>query len=254
MTYISPQRIRHLLTNLLAVLSVTVLSWCALTQPASAAGWLPIYNGNTGTNTLQSRVLTPDGQDVYTITKSGGTVTMKAPATNTGSNLRKAFWPNGSPTLANSRVCATWTSQSAESSQEGLAMRIVTTPTSTRAVTVTKNVIYGIYWVFNVHVWDSSSAQPFTQIAQFDMVDVMTQNGAMRPFPWRTCTQLVGQTLTFKIWFPSQQAEPAWNDPVYTRTATVPADYSAPGKSGWYVGHIPPAGTVKYNNIGIWTQ
>jgi hypothetical protein len=222
-------------------------------QPATAASWSQYYKGNTGTNLLGSAVLTPDGADIYGITKSGGAVTITAPATNTGSNLRKVFWPAGTPSYTNTQSCATWTSQSAESAQEGLAFRITNTGGTTRAVTVTKNVIYGIHWVFNVHTWDSASSQPFTQIAQFDMVDLMIQNGAMRPFPWRTCARVVGNTLTFKIWFPSQQAEPSWTDPVHTRsTNAIPAGYLSAGKSGWYIGHIPPAGSVKYNDLGLW--
>ncbi|HUS26273.1 MAG TPA: hypothetical protein VMY99_02920 [Nevskiaceae bacterium] len=235
-------------------LVIGILLPVLLAQPAAALSWVQTYNGNTGTNTLLSRVLTPDQGDYYTLAKSKGVATMQAPATNVGGNYREVFWPANTPRVANSQVCATWTSESASSIQEGLAVRIVDGPTSTRAITVTKNVIYGIYWVFNVHTWDSSLAQPFTQVAQFDMANVVIKNGAFAPFPWRACAQITGQTLQFKIWLPNQEAEPAWNDAVHTGTATIPADYSAAGRTGWYVGHIPPGGKATYNNLGIWKQ
>jgi hypothetical protein len=199
--------------------------------------------------------MTPDGSDDYAITKTItnniGDVHMGAQPGNTGGNLRKIFWPQGAGSYLDSESCATWVSSPAETVQEGLALRVVTTPTSTRALTVTKGVWGGINWVFNVHTWDTTRAQPYEQVAQFDMVNVMFQNnGSLRNKPWRACARVTGETLQFKIWFPFEgQSEPDWTDPVYARTATVPAAWSQPGKTGWYVGHLAPGQSAKYNGL-----
>jgi hypothetical protein len=213
----------------------------------------PVYNGGSGTNTLVTRTLTPDGTDRYAITKSGGLLTALAPAGNLGSNLRRVAWPSGSPDLADTRVCATWNSHSVPSVQEGTAHRIRTVSSHTRAITLTKNVIYGVYWGFNVHTWDTSRSQVFEQVAQFDMADaVFGSDGAYRPLPWHVCTQVQDKELWFKLWFPAEMEETAWTDPIYARSAPIPADWTGAGKSGWYFGHLPPGGNAQYGNLGIW--
>lgn len=221
---------------------------------ASAAALLAaILCSGAGTGVLASRVLTPDGTDTYSI-KGGTTVTMTAPATNTGTNLRAVYWSKSAAAVTNSRVCVNWTTQSAESVQQGTAHNIVALPDRTRAITLTKNVIYQIYWVFNVHVWDSTQDPAFTQVAQFNMIDVMFRpDNSYQPFPWRVCTDLIGATLRFKIWFPATgMAEPAWSDPAYARSFTFPATYAAwlvPGFPGFYIGHLPIGGSAKYSNL-----
>jgi len=86
------------------------------------------------------------------------------------------------------------------------------------------------------------------------MIDVMfAPGGGYRPLPWRVCTRMIGTTLGFKIWFPAVMSEPAWNDPAYTRTATVPAAWIVPGKAGWYAGHLPPGGRARYTGLSVWS-
>lgn len=228
-----------------------------ITALAAAAATL-IYSGATGTNVIATRTLTPDGADTYAMTKTAGTLTTAASPTNAGANLRRVAVPSGTPNLADTRVCATWTYRSAPEVQEGLAHRVVAEPGRTRAVTVTKNVIYGIYWVFNLHTWDTARADgrpdAFAQVAQFDMGPVMFgADGTYRPLPWRVCTEAQGTTVRFKIWFPGEMAEPAWTDPAYARSATLPAGWTGAGRSGWYAGHVPPGGSARYTNLGIWS-
>lgn len=213
----------------------------------------PVYNGSSGSNTLTTRTLTPDGTDRYAITKSGGTLTATAPASNRSSNLRQVIWPSGTPNLADTQVAALWTTRSVPSVQEGLAHRILVQPSRTRAITLTKNVIYDVFWGFNLHTWDTTRAEPFIQFAQFDMSGAMFRpDGGYRALPWRACTQVSGMVLAFKVWFPAEMGEPPWGDPTYTRTAEIPAGWSWAGKSGWYVGHLPPGGNAQYTNLGIW--
>jgi hypothetical protein len=198
-------------------------------------------------NSLTIRTLTSDGSDVSSITMARGIISMSAPPTNKPlSSLRKVFWPTSESASRDGEVCASWLDQSDGIVQEGVALHIVDGRTSVRAVTVTKNVIYGVQWVFNVHTWDSTAAQPFTVIGQYDMSRVVTANNQYLPFPWRICARTAGTTLTFKVWVPSRQAEPSWSDPVHAVTTSVPAGYVAPGRTGWYVGHLPAGGSAHY--------
>jgi hypothetical protein len=236
-----------------AVIALTVPMLAGFTRPpAPAVAWAPLYSGSTGTDTLVTRVLTPDGSDRYSVTKSGGQVTVTASRANTGGNLREVFWPAGTPALANTQVCATWEYEPGSTAQEGLAERITGTPSDTFAITETKNVFGGAFWVVNVHTWDTASAQPFTLIAQFDYSNVVIQNGALSPFPWRVCAHVIGSALGFKLWVPALEAEPSWSDPAYTRIATIPSGYLGAGETGWYTGHISAGGSVGYGGLGIW--
>ena len=155
---------------------------------------------------LNVRTLTSDGADASSIVRSAGTVTMAAPAINNSlSNLRKVFWPVGQSAAQDREVCATWLDQSDGIVQEGVSLRVTTSPGVTRALTVTKNVIFGVQSEFNVHEWDSSSSTPFTLLAQYDMSAVVTANGQYQPMPWRICARTVGASLTFKVWLPDRE-------------------------------------------------
>jgi hypothetical protein len=194
---------------------------------------------------LSSRTLSPDGADTYVATQPTKTsVTVSAPVTNAGGNLRRVYWPAGQAARADGRVCETIAARSAETVQEGTVHNL----TSTRAVTVTKNIWASAYWVWNAHYWDGPS---FVQFAQFDMVSVMfLPGGGYRPLPWRICTRTVRSTLTFKIWFPPEP-EPSWADPARARSATVPAGWTVPGQVGLYVGHLQPGQSLTYTGVAV---
>jgi len=194
---------------------------------------------------FSSRTLTADGTDTYVATQPTRTsITVSAPATNAGGNLRRVYWPAGQTPHTDGRVCATIATRSVDSVQEGTAHNL----TGTRAVTVTKNVWASAFWVWNAHYWDGPT---FVQFAQFDMVSVMfAPDGAYRPLTWRICTRTVGSMLTFKIWFPPEP-EPAWTDPARARSATVPAGWTVRGQVGLYVGHLLPGQSLTYTGVTV---
>lgn len=167
-------------------------------------------------------------------------------------NYRAAVWSSNSVNTLNEQTCATWVGEQTSSAQEGLALRITSVGGVTKAVTVTKNIMYGATWAFNAHVWDSSKVgNRFTQFAQFDMRSVdLDESGRTRFMPWNVCMRAVGNQLTFKVWYPNLMTEPSWTDANYTRTATIPAPYdTTPGYAGWYVGHLPNNLDVEYSNL-----
>lgn len=231
------------------------LAACAVifAQSGDAKNWTRTYVGDRATP-FTGKVLTSQFHDSYRLSSSSGGITATAPQSNRGGNLREVFWPRQSKLVTDSRVCATWTKETSRLEQEGVAFRVVTVPRRTRAITVTKNVFFGVTWVFNVLIWDTASSQPYRGIAQFDMEHILVRHGSVRPFPWRVCSQVVGRTLKFKLWFPNREGEPAWDDPKHARKTTVPAGYRAPGRSGWYVAHIRPGGLIRYTRSGIWSH
>jgi hypothetical protein len=231
--------------------------------PASASAVVSDKAAPKQTNTtpdFNSLVLTPDGTDTFSLgtTNSKGLI-MIAPQTNTGVNLRQVMWRNttaGNQKLLNSQTCATWTSESTDMLQEGLALRIFHNDKTgrTKGLTLTKNTIYGIHWVFNVMSWDSNrGAESWTGIQQFDMSSIMFAPNAttMKPMPWRVCARAQNNTFSFKIWFPNEMKEPKWSDKTYVRSVAIPRQFMIPGYTGWYIGHIPANGSAEYSNMSM---
>jgi hypothetical protein len=240
----------------LVVTATILLVGVVTSQAAFAATRIRIYDGSTGTNRMARAFLTPDGHDLYAISKSAGVVTMRALSSNRDANHREAYWPVNEPDLTDSEVCATWSTASSNKAHEGLAFRVIGEPGRTRAVTVTKNVFFAYYATINVGVWDTDSRKTDAPIAAYDMKAVLEDpsTNALKPFPWRICARVQGKTLTFKIWLPTREREPSWTNPVHARTTHgIPAGHLAAGKTGWYIGHIPPGGRVQYSGLGIWS-
>src|SRR4051794_1146418 len=58
--------------------------------------------------------------------------------------------------------------------------------------------------------------------------------------------------LQYKVWVGSHP-EPAWGDPSYGDTVTVPTDFVYAGQTGWYLGHIPPGGKATMTHLATWS-
>ncbi len=239
--------------------STTPVAPAAIAAPATAA--VPVAAAAAQSKQkapFESLVLTADGSDTFDVssTNSNG-MYMTAPASNTDVNLRQVMWKNtsgGKQSLLNSQTCATWVSESTDMLQEGLALRVFHNDRTgrTKALTLTKNTIFGIHWQFNVLSWDTNrKGDPWLGIKQFDMSSIMFDEGAsqMKPMPWRVCARADGSKFTFKIWFPDSMKEPSWSDKTYTRSVKIPRDFMIPGKTGWYIGHIPAGGNATYSNL-----
>jgi hypothetical protein len=253
--------------TLRAVLLLIAIAPFIFTNHASALAWIPTYNYKTLNGTyLTRRVLTPDGTDLpYTYNERTNNVKIAAASTNTGGNLRELFWPANSPNVLNAESCSTWSNQTDGLTQQGAALRIIETPTSMRAVTVTKNIWMGGTWMFNVHVWDTS--QPgLNQIAGFDMSEVTGKmwwdennklQSNLKPFPWHLCARTIGNKLQLKVWVTSNDPsspdynakQPSWNDAKYVRETQIPDGWVQPGKTGWFIGHINPGNYAEFQGL-----
>lgn len=233
-----------------AILTLAVVVILSSASPATA-GVRVAWTQHPSEDLLTAQVLTQDGAGRYQISQADGVVTMTAPV-GLGGNQREAFFPSGQTSMQDARVCATWTSEPTTGTQEGVALRIHTTSSgAVRAVTVTKGVWGGIYWVVNVHVWDSGAPEPFRQIGQFDLGPVLIGWLGPQPLPWRICAQVTDLALAWKLWR-LDEPEPRWDDRAHGGVVVVPQEYVVPGRAGWYVGHLPAGTTATYGDLGVW--
>ncbi len=208
------------------------------------------YDGS-GDPAQRTVVLTPDGFDTYTLTSGSGSARIQARPDNRDTNLREAFWPIDGPEVVDEQSCATWSEATGGETQQGAVLRLSTAFGRVRAVTVTKNIwFYGV-WVFNVHVWDTSSLQPFTLVGQVDLRDELYPGGVLQPLPWHLCARVIGSVLDLKVWH-GGEAEPAWGDGLHGGTVVLPDGWVYPGRAGWYLGHLGAGDVARFDDLRTW--
>ncbi len=223
---------------------------CAVAVVVALTGcqtWVLTYDGG---GTPQVALLTPDGDDGYGFTSSSTGLHVAALGTNDGTNLRALFWPSGSPVVADAQSCAIWTSQSGPVVQQGAALRIRRSTGRLRAVTVTKNIVYGISWVFNFHTWDTDRAQPFQQFGSVEIPGVRHRTSDA-DLPWNVCARTMGRTIELKVWT-DEMAEPRWGDPTWGGSATIPLGWETAGTTGWFAGHLSPGEHARFDRLRTW--
>ena len=201
--------------------------------------------------TLGAGILTPEVVDSYGLAVSNELVTATAATNNVGVNTRIAFWQLADQASTDHQSCATWVNARGDLQQPGAALRVRQVNGRTSAITVTNNIFFGARWAFNVHVMDSGASPQFHQIASFDLSSVFRPNPAnldMPPYPWRMCARVVGSTVSFVVW-PTTHAEPAWNDPRYGGSVTLPAGWGHAGMPGWYIGHLAAGDSAGFTDM-----
>jgi hypothetical protein len=225
------------------VVAVAALLFPLTAQPVAAAPG------------LASEILTPGPERYAVRTGPTGEVTVRARAPRDGLpldwNRREILVRPGVAPSRDQSVCATWTDQSRDLDQEGLAVRFRAGPGDRRrAVTLTKNTYANYVWVFNLVTWDTHrTGEPWRSLAQFDMSSVVSSHLLLLAFPWRVCLRAVGRRVDFKVWLPGHEPEPSWTDAVHTRSTTVPHRFERPGVPGWYVGHLEPGDHITYADL-----
>ncbi|MGZ4794297.1 MAG: hypothetical protein ACXVJ7_05830 [Acidimicrobiia bacterium] len=227
-----------------ALLALVVLAGVSVLSFPGASGAGPSAPG------LQASVLTPDGNDGYSIQGSRDTLTVSANPGNVSGNLRVLVWPADAQPVRDGSSCATWSFASSDLVQQGVALRIAPGPEGrVHAVTVTKNVYAGGAWIFNVHVWSGEGVG--REIAAFDLRRVFrmgTRELRPRPLPWRICARTVGDRLDVLVW-PTADRAPAWGDPDHGGSVTLPTGVARAGASGWFVGHLRPGMSAVYTDL-----
>lgn len=150
----------------------------------------------------------------------------------------------------NQTVCATWLRQTSRRAQPGVAVRVVDDGGRVRAVTVTKNIVFGMQSVLNLVTWDTARrGDPWRGVAQFDMAEVLLRDGRLRPLPWRVCLRVHERRAQLRVWLPRRGPRPSWRDPVAARAARLPRAFVLSGRPGWYVGHLPAGHRMAYGGL-----
>ena len=229
------------------VLLVTLAAFSATTPAVAERPDLP-----AGPSYARS-VLTVAGPHLSYRSGVKGRVVIKGDQEDTGYrdlNRREVFARRGTPTTGRQTSCATWVRQSRPAAQQGLAVRIRDRDGRVRAVTLTKNVQFGLYWVFNLLTWDTArGGDPWRKVGQFDLSPVIGRSTQrLAALPWRVCLRVTGRQVAFKVWLPRERTEPSWSERHYVRRARLPRGYAA-GVPGWYVGHLPPGAKVVYGAL-----
>ena len=196
-------------------------------------------------------VLTPDGTDRYSVAADGaGSLVVSAPATNEGGNLRALAWQPDRPATVDQQACVTWPSVIDLSKtgldglagntrfwQPGIALRIATNGTVTKAISIAQNVWAGAMWIFWVQMWDTGNDDKMQ--ATTVKFDALRSAGHLcsrraRRFaapPWHVCARVVGARLDFKLWT-GRSPEPTYADPKHAFHARLPADWVYAGFPG----------------------
>ena len=197
---------------------------------------------------LQRAVLTSGGGR-YVASYDGDRLVVAAPRHSSDPNRREVYYLPGTRSTRNQTSCATWSAQTSGMEQEGLAVRIREDGRRTRALTLTKNTIFDVHWVFNLLSWDTARrGDPWRAIGQYDMSAAVGRSvHHLYRLPWRACLRVTDRWIAFKVWPLGRVARPGWHDPTYSRRARLPQGWDVAGRPGWYVGHVSSGGRVVYS-------
>jgi hypothetical protein len=168
-------------------------------------------------------------------------------------NRREVVVPAGARRTRDQISCATWARQSSWRVQPGLAVRVVDRAGRVRAVTLTKNIVWGVQTVMNLLTWDTARrGRTWRAVAQFDLARVLlTPRRRLVPLPWRACLRVQDRRVSIKVWPLGRVDRPAWSDRAYARHARLPRGFRYAGRPGWYVGHVPDGGFLAYRGLRV---
>ncbi len=227
--------------SVIASLWAVIVSFAVVVgMAAPAAAWPTVPNMVLTSSNGGRVILNSDGVSTW------------ARANATGTDARVVWADTGLPAMVDQQVCATWQSFGRGVAQPGVALRIRSDGGRVRAITVTNNVVFGLRYGFNVHVWDTAVHTPsgdavVHQIGGLNLRDAFYPNNRYAPLPWRMCARIRGQRLDVKVW-PTRDGLASWGDHRYSATFTVPANFVYAGRPGWYAGHLHHGDAIAQTN------
>lgn len=223
----------------LAIIAL-ILLLAACERPSAPPGWAQAF-------------LTRDRTDATTATRTGpSTLEIRAPHSNVGTNSRALLWDLSQPLSVDHHSCVSTTLWS-PLMQEGAAVRVGTRMVNgvetTRAITVTKNVVGAADWHYNVHLWDTAALQGRNKDDLIITIASFDRSAAVRADKSRggrrLCVRVEKNRLEFKVW-PIALPEPAWTDPRFTAHVVLPRGWVYESRPGAYIGHLHPGWATHY--------
>lgn len=232
------QRRRRLrMANVIVGLSVAVVVLTAAAFPLRPA--------------IETATLTVDGADSYTWLPYGNRLVIRANDTNQGTELRTVWWAADETVSQDQQSCVTWSGNTGVTVQPGIALRIRTSSSEVRAITVSNNVWVGNRAAWNIHTWVAREGQPTVRelVGQVPFVAALGDHPLrLQPLPWRICGRAIGSTVAVKVWAARPgKVTPAWGDSRYGAAFALPAGWDAAGVPGGYTGHLDPGSEVNYS-------
>lgn len=231
----------------------------ALVTAISLTACKPALNADRKQGSFTVGMITPEGIDRFVFEDRSTGLTVRAPASNTGGNLRAAVVKTNAPVLVDQQSCVNWNGPIGGMVQPGVVLRAKVEPDRTRAVMVTNNIFFGYHPGFNVHLADTNGlnetgtgpgTNSYALLAQFDLSAGVGGFQDRKPLPWRICARVTGRQLTLKVWsVPSFVGEPSWSDPTYAKRATLPQRSVYAGQPGMYVGHVRAREHTHFNRL-----
>lgn len=202
---------------------------------------------------VDGAAITSDGADSYAVVTHHGTVTVRAPKTNRGSNLRLALVPDGTATAYTQSSCITWQGPLAVAVQPGVALRTRMAANRVRAITVTDNIVYGRRAAFNVHTIDTLRSPAMQLVGQVVLPNAVGDDPYRpAPLPWRVCARVTGRIVEVKVWsLANRSTEPAWGEAGYSGAVAVPQTWVFSGRPGAYIGHLRPGESSTYSALDV---
>ncbi len=200
-----------------------------------------------GSGNFTARVISNDG--AYTVGVSRGVLTVRNGGSRRGADTRIIVTESGSP---GSSVCATIKPMPGgltAFAQPGVALHVRTAGGRTTAITLTNNVLWGARWNWNVHYMDSGRRPTYALLGSISAPGFYRQSMRMPALPWRVCARTIGNSLQGKIW-KSGTREPAWGDPNFGGSVTLPRGLATGGESGVFAGHLSPGQQLNFGEIG----
>jgi hypothetical protein len=232
--------------------AIAVGAALVLSPAAAAAPPGPVFQSIAPA--FQGATLTRDGTDAFRLEAWAGSVTTRGAPHNVAANSRAVFWPTGQARATKQQSCATWSAQQGPIVQQGVALRVKSSPRGfVKAITVTKNIftvdtmIPGT-WVFNIHVWNTRRFHAYQHVASYDLARVFAPTGTPTALPWRICARVQGRVLEFQAWVEGQP-KPTWNSTTNGAALRLPPGYGNAGQAGWYVGHLGANDLTTYRRM-----
>ena len=188
--------------------------------------------------------VSPGGAPYSYSAASSGTVIVSA-STITGGNDREFFYSTADSTYADSSACERVSGTSP--AQPGIAFRVTDENNVTTAVTVTENVFGSSgYNYFNIHIWDTSQSPVYHLVGQ---VKINALPSSPQPEPLNVCADITGRLVRFVAW--TSGTQPAWGDPNWGGSVTLPSDAPTSGYTGFFAGHVPAGTSADYSNLTV---
>ena len=188
------------------------------------------------------------GGATYTYSSpSSGLVEVSASSLTSG-NDREFFYSTTGNSDADSSACET--TSGTEPAQPGIAFRITDNLNVISAVTVTENIFGSSsssgYNDFNVHIWDTSQSPVYHLVGQ---VKINALPSSPQPEPLNVCADITGRLVRFVAW--TSGTQPAWGDPNWGGSVTLPSDAPTSGYTGFFAGHVPAGTSADYSNLTV---